>query len=243
MAFTNPNSPNLTDFITFCQNQGVQTGFLPSDSPYFIWAFNWAVAVALAVPNSCVSYTIGSPPTLPNTVYVIAVYNLGMHKLIEIAQDLTAQPLTALSWSSSYVTATTTNALDLVIGTTVGVTVAAAVPYGYNVSYVAPNPAIIATVVGTNSFTYPMTVNPGTETSPGVFGTLFFTLLRQQFNLLSFIAGPVASSGDQGTNQSLVVPQWLETATLSTNNLLKTPWGQAYLEYAQMYGPTVVGLS
>ena len=74
-------------------------------------------------------------------------------------------------------------------------------------------------------------------------GLAFFTEQRVAFNLFSFVAGPVASSGDDGTNQSLVIPDWMKTMTIQSNNLLKTPWGIQYLEYAQAYGPTIVGCS
>ena len=42
-------------------------------------------------------------------------------------------------------------------------------------------------------------------------GLAFFTEQRVAFNLFSFVAGPVASSGDDGTNQSLVIPPGAST--------------------------------
>ena len=74
-------------------------------------------------------------------------------------------------------------------------------------------------------------------------GQTFFTDQRAAFSLLSFVTGPVASSGDVSTNQVLVVPEWMKNMTMATNDLLKTPWGRAYLEYAQSYGPNIVGVS
>lgn len=74
-------------------------------------------------------------------------------------------------------------------------------------------------------------------------GQDYFTTARQTYGLLNFTAGPVKSSADQGTSQSLVVPAWMNSMTLSADNLLKTPWGREYLSYTQMYGPTVVGFT
>lgn len=45
-------------------------------SPYLQWAFNVAVGIALYPPSS-----------MPPLMYVIAVYNLGMHQILKIAQD------------------------------------------------------------------------------------------------------------------------------------------------------------
>lgn len=44
------------------------------------WAFNVAVDIALL-----------APPHLASLVYVLAVYNLGMHKLLKVAQDQSGQ--------------------------------------------------------------------------------------------------------------------------------------------------------
>lgn len=74
-------------------------------------------------------------------------------------------------------------------------------------------------------------------------GQTFFTNARKQYNLLAFVAGAVISSSDQGTSQTLSGSKGLEDLPLSAMDLLKTPWGQAYLQYAQSYGPNVCGLS
>lgn len=80
MAFANPSAPNLADFTTFVFAQGVPEGDLPSGSEYLQWAFDIAMGVALIPPAS-----------LPPILYVMAVYNLGMHQLLKIAQDQNGQ--------------------------------------------------------------------------------------------------------------------------------------------------------
>ncbi len=76
--FTNPTTPNLTDFTTFVYNQGVLPVNLPSTSEYLVWSLDYAGNIALA-----------PPPAMPSIVYVMAIYNLGMHHLLKIAQDVT----------------------------------------------------------------------------------------------------------------------------------------------------------
>ena len=224
MAFANPTVPNLPDFIIYAQAQGIAPDALPATSDYYAWALTQAVDMTIHFSS------------IPPILYVMAVYNYGVNWLINWAQDQSGLVLTALSWSNGLVTATTSLPLGDAIGQTLGITMSGAVPAGYNGTFTATN-------AGANSFTYPLAANPGTATSPGVFGTTFFANARTSFNILSFTAGPVSSSFDQGTGQSLVVPEWLTNATLSTLGLLKTPWGRAYLEYEQAYGPTVVGVS
>ena len=81
------------------------------------------------------------------------------------------------------------------------------------------------------------------KTSPDQTGQTFFADSRKAYKMLSFTTGPVASSGDESTNQSLVVPEWMKTMSLQANDCLKTPWGISYLEYAQSYGSNIVGIS
>lgn len=159
--FTNPSTPNLADFTTYVYAQGVPSADLPSNSDYLVWSLGYAQDVALqAAPGTGGSY-VGT--VLTAAPYVIAVYNLGLHHLIKIAQD----------------------------------------------------------------------VSPST----------FFATQRANFKLNQFVAGPIIASADQSTSESLLAPDWMKTMTMQSLDLLKTPWGRMYLEYAQMYGPNIVGVS
>lgn len=152
MAFVDPTTPNATDFYTFVTNQGVPTGDLPSTSEYLTWALAYGQNIALL-----------PPPNMPSILYVVAVYNLGMHHLLKLAQDLA--------------------------------------------------------------------------------GYTYFTNARTQFGMLSFTAGPIVASADGATSETLLVAEWMKGLTLSALDLLKTPYGRSYMEYAQAYGPNIVGCS
>ena len=78
--FTNPSTPNLTDFTTFVYNQGVPSADLPTTSDYLQWAFDWGVNITLLPPAD-----------MPAILYVLACYNIGMHQLLKIAQDVSGQ--------------------------------------------------------------------------------------------------------------------------------------------------------
>jgi uncharacterized protein YciU (UPF0263 family) len=71
----------------------------------------------------------------------------------------------------------------------------------------------------------------------------FWTDLRSKFNTYGFVAGVISSSSDEGTSETLLVPDALKGLTLSNLQYLKDPWGRQYLSFAQLYGPNIWGLS
>jgi len=147
------STPNLTDFTTYVQSQGVTATYLPVDSPWLQYALDYGVNWTLQ----------DSSNTVPAITYVIACYNCGMHFLLRNCPD---QP-----------------------------------------------------------------------------GETFFATQRQTFNLNGFVAGPVMSSSDEGTSQTLGGSTTTRDLPLPAMSFIKTPWGQQYLEYQQAYGPNVVGVS
>jgi len=225
MSFVNPTVPNLADFVTYCQGQGITPDALPVDSDYFQWALTHGI-----------DRTIKTPAGYPPIEYVIAVYNFGVNWLISWAPDQSNLMITALVWASGVVAATTALPLGDVAGTSFAVTIQGAAPDAYNGTVTATN-------AGMNSFSYPLATDPGAATAFGTFSTLFFANLRASLNILSYTVGPVSSSADQATSQTLVVPDWLKNASLTTLDSLKTPWGRAWIAYSQQWGMNVVGLS
>lgn len=71
----------------------------------------------------------------------------------------------------------------------------------------------------------------------------YFADLRKQFGILSFVAGVVNSTSDNGTSQGMTVPKAFENLTIGDLQNLKTPWGRVYLSIAQKWGPSMWGLS
>lgn len=74
-------------------------------------------------------------------------------------------------------------------------------------------------------------------------GQTFFQSARTQYTLTSFVAGPVLSSSDSGTSQTLAGSDAVRNLPLSAMDLIKTPWGQAFLAYQQAFGPNLMGMS
>lgn len=73
-------------------------------------------------------------------------------------------------------------------------------------------------------------------------GQNFFETVRDKFGCNSFVAGVISSSSDEGTSESLVVPEAFKELTIANLSNLKTPYGRAYLGIVQSWG-TVWGLS
>jgi hypothetical protein len=82
--------------------------------------------------------------------------------------------------------------------------------------------------------------------TPDQPGQSYFQTLRGPgaggFNLSGFTSGIVSGSSDQGTSQTLVVPEGFKNLTFGDLDFVKTPWGRQYLSYAQDFG-TIWGLS
>lgn len=73
-------------------------------------------------------------------------------------------------------------------------------------------------------------------------GLSFFAFYRNLWKIYDFTPGVVQSTGDEGTNTSLVVQKAAENFTLDDLQHLKTPYGRRYLQIAQKVG-TNWGLS
>ncbi len=73
-------------------------------------------------------------------------------------------------------------------------------------------------------------------------GQTFFADQRQQFGLNNFTAGVISSTGDEGTNESMVTPEVMNNLSFLDLQTLKTPYGRTYLGLAQSVG-SLWGLS
>jgi len=79
---------------------------------------------------------------------------------------------------------------------------------GYALSVALCAPADLPAIVYVMAV-YNLAYHQLLKTAQDQSGISFFTEQRTAFGMLSFVAGPVASSGDEGTNQTLVVPDWM----------------------------------
>jgi hypothetical protein len=73
-------------------------------------------------------------------------------------------------------------------------------------------------------------------------GQTYFMDLRKAYNINLFVPGVTGASSDSGTAQTRVTPEFMKNFTMMDLQNLKTPYGRAYLGWAQQYG-TIWGLS
>ncbi len=116
--------------------------------------------------------------------------------------------LSTLSWSGGVVTATTSVVHGLTNAQVYYLTIAGAVPTGYNGSYAC-------TITGTTTFTYPLVSNPGNETAPGTYVSATRNQLIQQN----------ATFWGQGTNLAVYVLE-LGPGSVSAGVATLTTWLQ-----------------
>lgn len=79
--------PTLAGFIAFIQNvMGISATYLPTNSPVIAIAFN----VAMTLTNSDLQLVPNYDPT-QNSIYALAVYNLGGDRVVNFAPDQAGQ--------------------------------------------------------------------------------------------------------------------------------------------------------
>lgn len=71
----------------------------------------------------------------------------------------------------------------------------------------------------------------------------YWSTLRNSMGLNGFSAGVVQSAADQGTSTAYKVSSFFDNLTPGELQLMKSPWGRAYLTIASWYGPTIWGLT
>lgn len=261
MAFANPSSPNLPDFITFIQN-GMQ---IPATALP-------ASIIAPAAPGLTASTVGGSLASGTVYVTITAVSAWGettaspeanIAVIGPTAQVLVASPAPQAGVTGYNVYAAVASGAEvlqniapiaigtaypidaLATGTAPPTTNTASSPwpgYAYNQAI-----ARVLNLPGVASIEYTLAVYNCAghillRITPDMAGQTYFATARTNFQLLSLVPGVIASSSDQGTSESFRVPEQFANLTVGDLDMLKTPWGREYLAYAQDFG-AISGLS
>lgn len=72
--------------------------------------------------------------------------------------------------------------------------------------------------------------------APDQSGRTYFADIRSTLKINNFAAGVVQTASDNGTSDTLAVPESLKNLTLQNLQNLKDPYGRQYLMYAQAAG-------
>lgn len=217
MSFTNPTAPNVGDFYAFALSQGVPAGDLPAGTLATISIDTSGNATAASVTGTIQPGMALAGPGVPANTY-IATWS-GTSGTVTPAPTSTVVAASANAYS------------PWVMWAFIGAMAVTLTPP-------ACMPPILY-VMAVYNYAMHKLLKIGQDQA----GQTFFMTQRASFNLLSFKAGPVASSADQATSSTLVTPDFLKGLTMGDLDLLLTPWGREYLDYSQQYGPSIVGVS
>lgn len=75
-----------------------------------------------------------------------------------------------------------------------------------------------------------------------VDGSTYFAEAQDKFGLTRFVVGPLSSAADVSTSDSFAIPDYVKRMSISDVELMKTPWGRAYMSIAMKAG-TLWGIS
>jgi hypothetical protein len=218
--FTNPGTPNLTDYVSFLYGVvGIPTANLPTANGFatggsngFLqdtlqnWLANqWAgYSVVDVIGGQTASVASSNRFTLNFLVPVANPVNVGDAYLV--APDII---LTSLSIAQEIVNTT----LNL----------ASATIYTLAVYNLAADRLI----------NYAMDVANQT----------YFRDLRKTFRLTEVSVGVPSQVSDQGTAVGILNPEQMRLFTLQDLQTMKTSYGRQYMAFAQMYGRSIWGIS
>lgn len=217
MSFANPSVPNVTDFAAFVTNQGVPAAALPS-----------GILTTVSISTSGALTAVSSTGTVASGMALVGA---------GIASNTFLTAWSGNSGTVAPVPPTTVNAASAL----------ALSPYlqwafdiAMGIALIPPSnmPPILYVMAA-----YNLGMHQLLKTAQDQPGQTFFAQQRTTFKMLTFQAGPVAASADQSTSNTLVTADFIKGLTMQGLDLLNTPWGREYLAYAQMYGPSIVGVS
>ena len=218
---------------------GVPTWYLPDDSPYILYSYNTSLNFVLDdLANAPSQLGTWSP-------YEQAVYNLAGHLLITYAGDQ-SYAISTLTWNSGIVSAVTADANLIQPGDSISIVGVS--PLGYSGSVlngVRQTSVIVQSTPDDTHFTYSLQPNPGAATPLANASAVeqFFLNARKAYKINAFVPGVVTSTNDLSTSVGLLNPDFMKNFTLQDLQLLKTPFGRAYLQVAMDYGPSLWGVS
>jgi hypothetical protein len=219
-------NPTIAGFTSFIYSvMGINSSVLPATSPYIATSYQYALDI--------VSEYLG---IISPDAYTSAVYNLAGHNLMVWAQD---QPV-LISVVQAYIAGTTLNVTAFNTGSTVALN--ALVSDGVTLNNAVILNQLGGPALGIGAYQldgyYNIPLEAMTVATPIIYqnNLPYFAYWRAQWGINKFTAGVVESTSDDGTSVSFHVPAFMDDLPMSALSYLKTPFGRAYLDYAQRIG-------
>lgn len=234
MTWTSPTTANLADFFTFCFQQGVPTADLPQATIAVVdggTLYETAPTVTIAAPvNTGVTMT-ATATISGGVVTAIAVTNPGTNYGSFPDVTLSAPPS-----GGTQATAQVTALASAFPAQTLNSSLLRTIDDGAGAPLLGELSSYVMAV-------YNLAFHMLLVFAPDQSGQTFFTTARKSYNLSNMRPGIVMAAGDQGSSQTMIVPQFFQHITLEALEATKTPWGRQWVEYQQMYGQTIWGFT
>lgn len=231
MAWTNPSSPNVMDFWSFCYQNGIPESSIPQ--PKF------TITSGGSGYTTAPDVTI-DPPTVGVTMTATALIASGSVSALTLTNPGTnyaSAPNVTIASSTGGTTATATVALGSVWPASV---------LNQSMDRTIDDNAGAAIQGELTSYTkacYNLGFHLMLLLAQDGAGQSFFKNIRSTYELTQFRPGIMLASGDQATSQTYIVPKFFHELTLEALEATKTPWGRQWIEYQMMYSGTIWGMS
>jgi hypothetical protein len=218
--FTNPTTPNLTDYVTFLYSAvGIPSKNLPSAS-------------GTATGGSTTTLVDTSQTWTANQWAGAALYDSTQGLLATVASN-TANTLT---FSTALATAVAAGDAYLVMNSFIQTTFNVAKEV-VNTDISLASPTIYTLAV------YNLGADRLLNYAIDQPNQTYFQDLRTKLRLNDPSLGVVAASSDETTSMTSLNPESMKFFTLQDLQTLKTPYGRTYMGFAQSYGSNIWGLT
>lgn len=236
--WVDPCTPNVADYTTFLANI-IQSPEVPLLSDVLPLSFSGtgtliqgsnvltivsvsSGSLSIAIPYLVIADQQGAIPA--NTTLIAQLSGtpggVGTYQMSNLATATvgTAETITATNWQIVWTLAL---AVDMV-----------------NEAICAASPTLYT--LACYNFATDRLINFAQDTT----GQEYFQRQRAKLHILDVgPMGTVASASDSGTSAGVLNPEQMRMLTLQDIQMLKTPWGRAYMGIAQSYAPNIWGLT
>ena len=234
MAWTSPTTANLADFFAFCFQQGVPSADLPQATIAVVDGGSGYVTAPSVTVDAPVNPGLAMTATATisgGVVTAITVTNPGTNYASLPGVTIGAPP-SGGTQATAQVTALASPFPAQVLNSSLLRTI--------NDSAGAP---ILGELSSYVMAVYNLAFHILLIFAPDQSGQTFFGSARKTYDLSNMRPGIIMAAGDQGTSQTMIVPQFFQHITLEALEATKTPWGRYWVEYQQMYGQTIWGFT
>jgi hypothetical protein len=186
-----------------------------------------AATTGLLVNNAIVTDANGAIPAYPANATAPTT----------VAPLLPVPPVGVGTFTMSAAALSTQSTAEAITGTNEWITAS------YGIALETVNCALQLECMLYDSAVYNLATDRLLNWAPDIANQTYFSDLRREMKITRPALGVASSGSDQGSSGSVLNPEFMRNLTLGDLQLLRTPYGRAYLGIAQDFGSTLWGVS